>query len=154
MGNAYNAFECGMYRLVEGLGFISASKYEDDPRVQCLGTILSGPTLGISGSYGCEPKVYEIVNGAGKVIYSLPSARPSASAKAIGCESESVEITADAINLRSNEEIGDVCIYTPTGVQVRGIHVTGTRFCLPLADFAPGIYVLRTAASSRKFIVR
>lgn len=79
-GRSYNAFECGdqkRYRLVEGLGFISSEKLENIDYAQCLGTILTGPILGCTG-YCTIPKIYEIVNGAGEVLYYLPSARPGA----------------------------------------------------------------------------
>lgn len=155
-GKSYNAFECGdqkRYRLVEGLGFISSEKLENIDYAQCMGTILTGPTLGCTG-YCTIPKIYEIVNGAGEVIYSLPSARPGASAEMPGSDPESIEVTELAIEIRSSKPIGDVVVYTPAGTQVRNMHISDNRYSIPLTDYAPGVYILRTNGSSRKFIVR
>lgn len=155
-GRSYSAFECGdqkRYRLVEGLGFISSEKLENIDYAQCLGTILTGPILGCTG-YCTIPKIYEIVNGAGEVLYYLPSARPGASAKMTESDAESIDVSKFAVEIRSSSPIGDVTVYTPAGTQVRDIHVSDTRCSIPLTDFAPGVYILRTNGSSRKFTVR
>lgn len=155
-GRSYNAFECGdqkRYRLVEGLGFISSEKLENIDYAQCLGTILTGPILGCTG-YCTIPKIYEIVNGAGEVLYYLPSARPGASAKMTESDAESIDVSKFAVEIRSSSPIGDVTVYTPAGTQVRNIHVSDTRCSIPLTDFTPGVYILRTNGSSRKFTVR
>ena len=155
-GRSYNAFECGAlkrYRLVEGLGFISSEKLENIDYAQCMGTLLTGPTLGCTG-YCTIPKIYEIVNGAGEVIYSLPSARPGASAEMTGKDAESIEVTEAAVEIRSSRPIGDVAVYTPAGTQVKNMHISDSRYSMPLTGFATGIYILRTNGSSRKFIVR
>ena len=155
-GKSYNAFECGdqkRYRLVEGLGFISSSKFEKDDYSQCLGTLLDGPTLGCTG-YCTIPKIYKIVDGKGETIYYLPSAAPSASSQMIDNNTNDIRITNTAIEIICAGEIGDLAVYTPTGVQVRNMYVSDTHFSLPLTDFATGVYILRTAGMSRKFTVR
>ena len=155
-GKSYNAFECGdqrRYRLVEGLGFISSSKFEKDDYSQCLGTLLDGPTLGCTG-YCTTPKIYKIVDGKGETIYYLPSAAPSASAQMIDNNTNDIRITNTAIEIICAGEIGDLAVYTPTGVQVRNMYVSDTHFSLPLTDFAAGVYILRMAGMSRKFTVR
>ena len=114
---------------------------------------MTGPILGCTG-YCTIPKIYEIVNGAGEVLYYLPSARPGASAKMTESDAESIDVSKFAVEIRSSSPIGDVTVYTPAGTQVRNIHVSDTRCSIPLTDFTPGVYILRTNGSSRKFTVR
>ena len=71
-----------------------------------------------------------------------------------GKDAESIEVTEAAVEIRSSRPIGDVAVYTPAGTQVKNMHISDSRYSMPLTGFATGIYILRTNGSSRKFIVR
>lgn len=157
-GKSYNAFRSGSGRvmLVEGLGIITAPEYESDLGTHYFGTLLEGPCLETTCLDCMQPKLYKIMDGAGETIYYLPNARPGymASRISVGEDMENIEITNSSINVQYSGEIGELAIYTPTGAQVRSVYVSDTHFSLPLAEFAPGVYILRVSGVSRKFTVR
>ncbi len=157
-GKSYNAFRSGSGRvmLVEGLGIITAPEYESDLGTHYFGTLLEGPCLETTCLDCMRPKLYKVVDGAGETIYYLPNARPGymASRISVGEDMENIEITNSSINVQYSGEIGELAIYTPTGAQVRSVYVSDTHFSLPLAEFAPGVYILRVSGVSRKFTVR
>ena len=154
--NAKNGDSDGSVMLVEGFGIITHPDCEGNISKHYFGTLIEGPWPLATGIDCMQPKLYKIVDGSGETIYYLPNARPGYLASQIDAEQETanIEITENAIEIICTGEIGDLAVYTPTGVQVRNMHVSDTHFSLPLTDFAAGVYILRTAGMSRKFTVR
>ena len=154
--SAKNGGSDGRVMLVEGIGVITHPDSEGDIRKHYFGTLIEGPWPQATCIDCMQPKLYKIVDGSGETIYYLPNARPGYLASQIDAEQEtaSMEITENAIEITCAGEIGDLAVYTPTGVQVRDMYVSDTHFSLPLTDFAAGVYILRVAGMSRKFTVR
>lgn len=142
------------FQLVEGLGYITSEEYEKDPYSQCVGTLLTG-AIGLAAGDCTLPKLYEVVNGDGEVIYSLQAARPGyTSLDVTGAENENVVIDGNSIMISGIEPIGKVSIFNPVGVLVKEENISGTAGEVSVTDLATGVYVVRTAKISRKFVVK
>lgn len=157
----YNAFYLGdrrnnfsKYLLVEGLGFVTAPEREDIPGQHCFGTLLDGPMAPAAG--GCVlPKIYEIVNGDGEVIYYLKSAEPiTTSVRIVERPDVRIYISGTSIVVDAEERIGHIGIYSTVGSCVSAYDVADTHCEIPLSGLSAGCYILKTDTSYRKFIVR
>lgn len=141
------------YLLVEGLGFVTFPDLEEYPDLHCFGTLISGP-LPVAVGESIDPKVYEIVDGSGEVLYYLHSARPMpASVDAAVGDQTSIEISESSVVVNSDGPIGRLTVYTATGAVVRSYELRDSHFEMSVRDFAPGCYIVSTPASSGKFII-
>ncbi len=142
------------FQLVEGLGFITSSDYEKYPDAHCVGTILSG-VIGLAAGDCVLPKLYEVVNGKGEVIYSLETARPGySSLNSVGRDEGGIVIGETAIEVMSDEPIGKVSVFNSVGMVVREVDIAGTQGRIFVSDLASGVYIVRTKRMNKKFTVK
>lgn len=156
-GTTVHAFQCGdggRYMLVEGIGFVSSPDYETDPATHCFGNLLTGPTLGPSGDAVLD-KIYEVVDGDGNIIYSLPNAYPGALSGVDAATAENVgfTVTGDCIRIDSTAPIGMVTVYSPVGIVVKREVVRATEHVVDTGRLSPGVYIVRVGSKVFKFTI-
>lgn len=157
-GESVHAFKCGdsgRYLLAEGIGFISSGEFESDPYAHCFGNLLTGPTLGPSGDAVID-KIYEVVDGNGDIIYSLPGAYPGVNAGIGSILSADVRISVAEghVDVEGVSPIGDVTVYSTVGAVVLHDMVDTTEYVIDTTRFSPGVYVVRAGTQLCKFTVR
>ncbi|MBD5224707.1 MAG: T9SS type A sorting domain-containing protein [Bacteroidales bacterium] len=157
--NEFNSYIMGedsnSLRQIEGIGIVSGPDAESNPYWHNPGCLLY-PCHPMVASENYLPIVYEVVNGDGEVIYSLDTARPGylTSAEALSADCETITITDASVEISGSTEIGSVMIFNTLGNVVKNVSVTDTHCSIPTADLAPGVYVVQTAHSRKKFTVK
>ncbi len=152
--NSYILGEDSIVRQIEGIGIVHGPTVEPYPYRHNPGNILF-PNMSIATDITL-PKVYEVVNGDGEVIYSLDSARPGylTSVEAVSADRETITITETSVEIAGDAAIGSVRVYNTMGSTVRSLNVSDTHCSIPTTDLAPGVYVVQTPNSTRKFVVK
>lgn len=105
---------------------------------------------------GYTSALYEIVDGEGKMIYSLKEAYPHyrTGIAATGEDAIGIEVLPGAVNVSSNRPIGDIAIISTSGAVVKAVSAPSGKCEIPLDGIEPGIYILRAGKESRKIVVK
>ena len=147
------------FLLAEGLGLIDTG--ESLPQGEFvtwvgLYTNLRWGMVGFPTGDGYTSALYEIVDGEGKMIYSLKEAYPHyrTGIAATGEDAIGIEVLPGAVTVSSNRPIGEVAIISTSGTVVKAVSAPSGKCEIPLDGIDPGIYILRAGKESRKIVVK
>lgn len=158
------SWSCGeteYYRLTEGIGFMETKWQEgDEGKRQLLHCdLLWGWPEAVTGdSYA--PALYEVTDGEGNIIYSLPEAVPGYfngtvdGLDAVESDLSNITVYSDHIAINSGKVVGEVEIVSASGTVIRKQYIPAGSSEIAIGDLSGGIYVLRAGADARKFAVK
>lgn len=152
------AYGNGSLILAEGLGFVDSSKFRtfgENATINIYTELLWGLAAIPTGD-GYTSALYEIVDGEGKMIYSLKEAYPHyrTGIAATGEDAIGIEVLPGAMTISSNRPIGDITIISTSGAVVKAVSAPSSKCEIPLDGIEPGIYILRAGKESRKIVVK
>ena len=156
--NAWFCFTSHDALLAEGLGFVDSGKFRtfgENATIYIYTDLLWG-MAGTPTGDGLTSALYEIVDGEGKMIYSLKEAYPHyrTGIAATGEDAIGIEVLPGAVTISSNRPIGDIAIISTSGAVVKAVSAPSSKCEIPLDGIEPGIYILRAGKESRKIVVK